>query len=77
MFLELLEERAKEISPDYPYQGSDAFDWLWAIVSSYTGTKAANDDCHAFIKHLGDKLGMGQTELYREFVNFKETKGIK
>lgn len=67
VFLELLEMRAK---------GSNAFDWLWSIVASYTDTTQANQDCHAFIKHLGDKLGMDNEALYTAFGEFLESKRL-
>lgn len=76
VFLKLLEMRAKKISPDYPFKGSNAFDWLWSIVASYDDTTQANQDCHAFIKHLGDKLGMDNEALYTAFGEFLESKRL-
>lgn len=73
-FLELLEQRAKEINPDYPYEGTTAFDWLWSISCAYTGTHQANQDCHAFIKHLAGKLGIADEDLYQEWQTFKASK---
>lgn len=53
VFLGLLNERARELAPDYPFSDkSDAFDLLWAITSSLEGTNLANDDCHAEITRL-------------------------
>ena len=53
-FLEHLRARARELCPDYPFgpPRDDAFDWLWAIVSSLEGITLANDDCHKEISRL-------------------------
>lgn len=68
-FIQLLQERARELSPDYPFsQTADAFDYLWAITSTQEGTEMARkewenacryllsilQDTHAYMKELAE-----------------------
>jgi len=55
-FLQHLRARAKELAPDYPWSKDDAFEWLWAITATLEGCEMANNDLHARVKELEEKL---------------------
>ena len=75
--IQLLREKSREIASDYPNIDKDLEPWehLWAISSSYEGTKLANDDLHEFIKFLIGKLDITLIEALDEFNCTKETHG--
>lgn len=58
-FLQQLREESRKIAPDYPNISQDLspYEHLWAITSSYEGTKLANEDCHRYIRFLLEQLG--------------------
>lgn len=57
-FFKKLREDAVEIATDYPKVAEcDPWEQLYAIKSSYQGTKAANDDLHRVIRLLLKELG--------------------
>ena len=58
---------------DYPgIDEVDELEMLYAISCNLEGTALANHSCHSFIRYLGAKLGMTNTEIYREWKNFEE-----
>ena len=57
-------EMAKAIAPKYPdIDKCDLFEQLYAIESSYLGTKDANQDLHKLIAVLRERLGMSVGEM--------------
>ena len=62
-FIKHLEQRAKELAPDYPYLQNDEYEYLWALTSSLEGTRAANKDLHKAIKFLLERSNMTPLEF--------------
>lgn len=64
-FLAHLESRAKELVPDYPFDGNrnDAFEWLWALAESLKGTSMACDDWYDYCNRLKAAVLVVRPEL--------------
>lgn len=62
-FFKFLEQRAKELAPDYPFTQNDPYEHLWAITSSLEGVSMANDDCHKIIEILRNLAGVSKEDL--------------
>lgn len=59
-----LREVAEKIAPDYPgISECSAWEQLYAIETSYEGSRLAIEDLHVSIEKLGEKLGMTKEEL--------------
>ena len=63
------EQRINEIAlkycADYPdIKNKTAYEQLYAIESTLSGTMQANEDCHKMILLLGKKLNMTPDNIY-------------
>lgn len=67
-----LRQTARALCPDYPWQNDDAFEHLWALTESLRGTRAANDDCHHFIKWLLAELNWSHEEALKLYQMYLE-----
>lgn len=70
-FHQLLQIRARELSPDYPgiETEEDPFTLLAAITSELAGTTLTNETLHKIIEAMRDKLGMSVMDV----VDFAKT----
>ena len=66
---ERIHEIATEYCSDYPdIENKSDFEQLYAIESTLSGTKQANEECHKMIKILGGMLNMTTDEIYNLWI---------